>query len=66
MNFKGDSGGPLTWKGMIIGIASFAMMLGLEECPHDNCPSVFTKISPYEEWIESVINKPNTKNVGEK
>ena len=66
MNFKGDSGGPLTWKGMIIGIASSTMFFPMEDCPRENCPSVFTKISPYEEWIESVINKPNTKNVGGK
>ncbi|XP_043262965.1 trypsin-like [Colletes gigas] len=45
---NGDSGGPLTVDGKIIGIVSWSMA-----CALTDYPTVYTRVSSYLDWIES-------------
>ncbi|XP_023313616.1 chymotrypsin-1-like [Trichogramma pretiosum] len=56
---KGDSGGPLSINGRVIGIASFAM----EGCAGPGDPSVFTKISSYVGWIQRKIKMSSMNSI---
>ncbi|XP_049879581.1 trypsin, alkaline A-like [Pectinophora gossypiella] len=47
----GDSGGPLIYKGVVIGLVSFGY-----DCGHPYYPGVYTKISHFTDWIVNVIN----------
>lgn len=54
---NGDSGGPLNCQGangqwQVHGIVSFGSSLG---CNYYHKPSVFTRVSNYIDWINSVI-----------
>ncbi len=51
---KGDSGGPVLQNGVLVGIVSW----GKRECAGDGQPGVYTRVSEYAEWINSVIEKP--------
>lgn len=42
----GDSGGPLLYKGLVIGLVSFGY-----SCGHRYYPGVYTKISHFTNWI---------------
>lgn len=53
---QGDSGGPLNCRGAdgkweVHGIVSFGSSLG---CNYYRKPSVFTRVSAYNSWIEQV------------
>ncbi|XP_028672072.2 duodenase-1-like [Erpetoichthys calabaricus] len=49
----GDSGGPLVCDGMAYGITSF----GIEPCGFYGFPSVYTRISEYLSWVNTVMQK---------
>lgn len=42
----GDSGGPLIYKGLVVGLVSFGY-----SCGHRYYPGVYTKISHFTDWI---------------
>lgn len=53
---QGDSGGPLNCKNAqgvweVHGIASFVSGLG---CNYEKKPTVFTRVSAYNDWIDQV------------
>lgn len=48
--YIGDLGGPLVSKGLLVGIASW--FTGL-----NGKPDVYTAISPYKLWIQSLIHQ---------
>lgn len=55
--FQGDSGGPLNCKSAdgvweVHGIASFVSGLG---CNYEKKPTVFTRVSAYNSWIDQVL-----------
>uniref|UniRef100_A0A8C4SSN3 Duodenase-1-like n=1 Tax=Erpetoichthys calabaricus TaxID=27687 RepID=A0A8C4SSN3_ERPCA len=50
---QGDSGGPLVCDGMAYGITSF----GIEPCGFYGFPSVYTRISEYLSWVNTVMQK---------
>ncbi|RXN24197.1 complement factor D-like protein [Labeo rohita] len=52
MLLRGDSGGPLVCGDIAVGITSFG---GRKECNSREYPEVYTKISAYLPWIESII-----------
>uniref|UniRef100_B5U6Y3 Serine protease sp-Eoc49 n=1 Tax=Echis ocellatus TaxID=99586 RepID=VSP_ECHOC len=47
----GDSGGPLICNGQIQGIVSW----GAEVCAKPHAPGLYTKVSDYTDWIQSII-----------
>nr|XP_026488867.1 trypsin, alkaline C-like [Vanessa tameamea] len=47
----GDSGGPLLYKGVVVGLVSFGYACGLRYYP-----GVYTKVSHYTNWIISTIS----------
>jgi len=55
---KGDSGGPLMYYSPIkrqyelVGIISFGT-----GCGHPNHSGIYTRVSAYLDWIESIISK---------
>lgn len=49
---NGDSGGPLLFGGKVVGVVSF----GYVGC-YDDAPNVFTRVSSYNTWIDSVRQK---------
>ncbi|XP_028035246.1 trypsin, alkaline A-like [Bombyx mandarina] len=46
----GDSGGPLIYKGLVVGLVSFGY-----SCGHRYYPGVYTKISHYTDWIVKTV-----------
>ncbi|XP_026755156.3 trypsin, alkaline C-like [Galleria mellonella] len=46
----GDSGGPLIYKGLVVGLVSFGY-----SCGHRYYPGVYTKISRYTDWIVKTV-----------
>ncbi|KAI8436769.1 hypothetical protein MSG28_010236 [Choristoneura fumiferana] len=46
----GDSGGPLLYKGVVVGLVSFGFA-----CGHAYYPGVYTKISSFTDWIIKTI-----------
>ncbi|XP_050957802.1 granzyme E-like isoform X1 [Labeo rohita] len=48
----GDSGGPLVCGDTAVGVVSFSL---LYRCNSPMYPNVYTKISPYLEWIHKII-----------
>nr|P0CG03.1 RecName: Full=Thrombin-like enzyme bhalternin; Short=SVTLE; AltName: Full=Fibrinogen-clotting enzyme; AltName: Full=Snake venom serine protease; Short=SVSP; Flags: Precursor [Bothrops alternatus] len=48
---QGDSGGPLICNGQFQGILSW----GVHPCGQPHKPGVYTKVSDYSEWIQSII-----------
>ncbi|XP_063541578.1 trypsin, alkaline A-like [Cydia strobilella] len=46
----GDSGGPLLYKGVVVGLVSFGFA-----CGHAYYPGVYTKTSSYTDWILQTI-----------
>ncbi|XP_048038897.1 granzyme B(G,H)-like [Megalobrama amblycephala] len=48
-----DSGGPLVCGNTAVGVTSFAYE---KLCNSPDYPNVYTKISPYLEWIDNIIN----------
>ncbi|XP_018311389.1 mite allergen Der p 3-like [Mycetomoellerius zeteki] len=53
----GDSGGPLTINGLLVGLVSF----GLERCTSSKYPAVFTRVSSYINWINEQMEKIETE-----
>uniref|UniRef100_A0A2A4JDE7 Peptidase S1 domain-containing protein n=1 Tax=Heliothis virescens TaxID=7102 RepID=A0A2A4JDE7_HELVI len=47
----GDSGGPLLYKGLVVGIVSFGY-----SCGHRYFPGVYTKVSHYTNWVLKTVN----------
>ncbi|XP_075983978.1 trypsin, alkaline A-like [Anticarsia gemmatalis] len=47
----GDSGGPLIYKGLVVGLVSFGY-----SCGHRYFPGVYTKISHYTSWVVNTVN----------
>ncbi|XP_031599418.1 mast cell protease 4-like [Oreochromis aureus] len=56
---QGDSGGPLVCKGIAVGIVSFN---NNNSCDYPDVPNVFTDISKYRPWINSILKNPNSDN----
>uniref|UniRef100_A0A3P9NDM9 trypsin n=1 Tax=Poecilia reticulata TaxID=8081 RepID=A0A3P9NDM9_POERE len=52
---QGDSGGPMVSKQGNLWIQSGIVSFG-EGCAKPNFPGVYTRVSQYESWINSVIN----------
>ena len=53
---SGDSGGPISQNGEVLGIASWTII----PCGHEDSPTVYCKVSAYIDWIENVIeNNPD-------
>lgn len=48
---SGDSGGPITQAGAIIGIASWTVI----PCGQANAPTVYTGVSSFIDWIENIV-----------
>ncbi|XP_063388071.1 trypsin-like [Cydia fagiglandana] len=48
-----DAGGPALVDNVLVGVISF----GSPHCGAAEAPTVFTRLSPYDEWIESVFQK---------
>lgn len=46
----GDSGGPLIYKGFVVGLVSFGY-----ECGHHYYPGVYTRVSEFSEWIVKTV-----------
>jgi trypsin len=51
----GDSGGPLLYNDVLIGVVSFGLILEDGSCESGNFPDVYTRTSGYAEFIESGI-----------
>nr|XP_049698918.1 trypsin, alkaline C-like [Helicoverpa armigera] len=47
---KGDSGGPLIYNGVVVGIVSFGV-----SCQNPDFPGVYTKVSHYNDWIKTTV-----------
>lgn len=47
----GDSGGPLIYKGLVVGLVSFGY-----SCGHRYFPGVYTKVSHYTNWVVDTVN----------
>lgn len=47
----GDSGGPLLYKGVVVGLVSFGYACGLKYYP-----GVYTKVSFYTDWIIQTVS----------
>lgn len=58
---QGDSGGPLFWTGKQVGITSFGPTTCGDTSVTPN--SVFTEVSDYEDWIDSVLAGGETPKV---
>uniref|UniRef100_A0A3P9BAG9 Peptidase S1 domain-containing protein n=1 Tax=Maylandia zebra TaxID=106582 RepID=A0A3P9BAG9_9CICH len=54
---QGDSGGPLICKGIAVGVVSFNKK---RNCDYPDVPNVFTDISKYRLWINSILKNPNS------
>ncbi|XP_027146041.1 transmembrane protease serine 9 [Larimichthys crocea] len=54
---QGDSGGPLVCNGKAVGIVSFNH---LRNCTYPNFPNVYTDISKYLPWINTIIKRKNS------
>lgn len=48
---SGDSGGPITQAGAVIGIASWTVI----PCGQANAPTVYTGVSSFIDWIENIV-----------
>lgn len=48
---SGDSGGPITQQGAVIGIASWTVI----PCGQANAPTVYTGVSSFIDWIENIV-----------
>ena len=55
----GDSGGPLAKDGMVVGVTSYGSSQG---CGMPHVPVVFSKVSKYVNWINSLMEKYSTGN----
>ncbi|XP_022835531.1 trypsin, alkaline B-like [Spodoptera litura] len=53
----GDSGGPLLYGGVVVGVTSWGT-----GCAEAYYPGVFTKVSSYTSWINDTINRYNGAN----
>ncbi|KAG7513762.1 serine protease 57-like [Solea senegalensis] len=51
---SGDSGGPLVCDGAAAGVVSFSG----RRCGNPRTPDVYTRVSTFREWIQSVMNNP--------
>lgn len=51
---SGDSGGPLTYNGELVGVVSW----GDGPCSETR-PDVFTRVFNYLDWIENIITQEN-------
>ncbi|XP_070764830.1 mast cell protease 1A-like isoform X2 [Enoplosus armatus] len=49
---SGDSGGPLVCNGTVAGVVSFSG----RRCGDPRTPDVYTRVTSFSEWIDSVIN----------
>lgn len=47
--FPGDSGGPITWEGAVVGVVSW----GLRPC--GSSPTVFIRVQHHIEWLQQNI-----------
>lgn len=52
----GDSGGPLLYNGIVVGITSN----GGKKCGQIKKPGIYTVISHYTEWIDGIMSPPTT------
>lgn len=50
---SGDSGGPLTQDGELVGVVSW----GFIPCGSSNSPSVYTRVSAFIDWIQAKIDE---------
>ncbi|MBN3303144.1 CFAD factor, partial [Amia calva] len=50
---RGDSGGPLIHKGVVVGITS----TGGKKCGKPKKPGVYTVVSHYTQWIDSILQQ---------
>ncbi|CAB3222204.1 unnamed protein product [Arctia plantaginis] len=48
----GDSGGPLFYKGLVVGLVSFGY-----SCGHKYYPGVYTKVSHFTNWVVNTVKK---------
>ncbi|XP_059195073.1 mast cell protease 4-like [Centropristis striata] len=55
---QGDAGGPLVCNGKAVGVASHNQR---GNCNYPDVPNVYTDISKYITWINSIINSPEPK-----
>ncbi|KYM77754.1 Mite allergen Eur m 3 [Atta colombica] len=51
----GDSGGPLTVNGLLVGLVSFGLYPNI--CTSIEYPAVYTRVSSYSDWINKNIEK---------
>nr|CAD7400829.1 unnamed protein product [Timema cristinae] len=59
-NVSGDSGGPLIYKGRLIGIVSGGYIV---DCGKENTPSCFyTRVAAYKCWIDSIAFNQRERN----
>ena len=49
----GDSGGPISQRGKVLGIANWTAF----PCGQENGPTVYCKVSAYIDWIDGIINQ---------
>lgn len=49
---SGDSGGPITQDGAVIGIASWTVI----PCGQANAPTVYTAVSSFIDWIKNIVD----------
>ena len=52
---NGDSGGPIHFNGIQLGIASYVSVNGVKQCTSDR-PDVYTRISSLSDWIQNKTN----------
>ncbi|KAF2890093.1 hypothetical protein ILUMI_14222, partial [Ignelater luminosus] len=52
---SGDSGGPLLQMGLLVGITSWGRKCGR------GYPGVYTKLSEFQDWLEDVEKRLNTR-----
>lgn len=62
--YSGDSGGPLLYKNYIVGV--FSGTNSVQRAPPRYMMSEYTPVSPYLDWIESVIHENNRTEDGHK
>ncbi|KAM9369074.1 serine protease 57 [Phaethornis superciliosus] len=57
LGLKGDSGGPLIFKGKVYGIVSFSG----ERCGDRRYPDIYTKISNYIAWVHHTLRRQHQR-----
>ncbi len=55
LSIQGDSGGPVVSRNSSLWIQSGIVSFGVKKCDDPKYPSVFARVSQYQEWITSNI-----------